>query len=142
MEERMTAKVVPFPVRPPPPKIDWDKVEVARQQHYPKVPKKAVAILKRIMDLKPSGILADDTSGSIVIHDEGDGYPPDPMDIIPRTSDMVWLLDLLDRFGGELAHGKSRFTLQRSKKRCVVFLAQSNSEGTAEGLYLAFGSFN
>ena len=59
------------------------------------------------MALKPSDLLADDTSGYFVIHDTGDGYPPDPTDIVPRTSDMVWLLEILDRFGGELAHGKS-----------------------------------
>jgi hypothetical protein len=141
MEDRMTAKVVPFPIRPPSPKIDWHKVEGARRKHYPRVPKKAVAVLTRIMAFKPTGLLADENSGYIVIHDTGDGYPPDPMDIIPRTSDMVWLLDLLDRYGGELTHGKSRCMVRRSKKRHPVFLVQSISEGTAEGLNLAFGSF-
>jgi hypothetical protein len=134
-------KIVPFPVKPPPPKIDWDKVEATRKKHCPRVPKKAVAILKRIMALKPSGLLTEDTSGTIVIHDAGEGYPPDPLDVAPRTSDMVWLLDLLDRFGGELVYIKSRCLVRRSKKRYPVFLVLGISKQTAEGLNLAFGSF-
>jgi hypothetical protein len=44
------------------------------------------------------------------------------------------VLDLLDRFGGELGYGKLHCRIRRKKKRLPVFIVKEVSEGTAKSL--------
>jgi hypothetical protein len=44
------------------------------------------------------------------------------------------VLDLLDRFGGELAYGNLRCRIRRNKKRLPVFIVKEVSEGTAKSI--------
>ena len=130
------AKVVDFP-RPKKtlPPLDWERLEVERQERFPKVPRTALKILKKIIQAK--GMPSKDGSDPILIFDIPDDcyeYPPIPVYFTPRESDILWVLDLLDRFGGELAYGKLKCHIRRRKKRLPVLVVKEVSEGTAQAL--------
>jgi hypothetical protein len=130
------ATVVDFPgpkrTRPP---LDWGKLELERQERFPKVPRTALKILKKV--ILAEGRPSEDGSDLHLTFDIPDDcyeYPPLPVQFTPRISDIIWVLDLLDRFGGELAYGKLRCHIRRRKKRLPVFVVKEVSEGTAKSI--------
>jgi hypothetical protein len=130
------ATVVDFPrpkkTRPP---LDWERLEMERQERCPKVPKTAIKILKKV--IQAEGRPFKDGSDLILIFDIPDDcyeYPPIPVCFTPRRSEIIWVLDLLDRFGGELAYGNLRCRIRRRKKRLPVFVVKEVSGGTAQAL--------
>jgi hypothetical protein len=130
------ATVVDFP-RPKKtlPPLDWEWLEVDRQERFPKVPRTAIKILKKV--IQAEGRPFKDGSDLILIFDIPDDcyeYPPIPACFTPRRSEIIWVLDLLDRFGGELAYGKLRCHIRRRKKRLPVFVVKEVSDGTAQAL--------
>jgi hypothetical protein len=130
------ATVVDFPgpkrTRPP---LDWERLEVDRQERFPKVPRTAIKILKKV--IQAEGRPSEDGSDPVLIFDIPDGcyeYPPIPVCFTPRKSEILWVLDLLDRFGWELGYGKLHCRIRRKKKRLPVFIVKEVSEGTAKSL--------
>src|SRR5512136_270632 len=116
------SKIIPFPAQVKPSPIDWKELEVVRELQFPKIHKKALVIIQRIWEEKGT------EESYFLIHDTSDGYPPDPITITPCKNDVVWVLDLLDRFGGELCHGSLKCTIRRSRKRPPLFFIQKITE--------------
>jgi hypothetical protein len=130
------ATVVDFPrpkkTRPP---LDWGKLELERQERFPKVPRIALKILKKV--IQAEGRPPKDGNDPVLIFympDDYDEYPPIQVCFTSRRSEIIWVLDLLDRFGGELAYGKQRCHIRRKKKRLPVFVVKEVSGGTAQAL--------
>jgi hypothetical protein len=130
------ATVVDFPrpkkTRPP---LDWERLEVDRQERFPKVPRTALKILKKV--IQAEGRPPKDGNDPVLIFYMPDGcceYPPIQVCFTSRRSEIIWVLDLLDRFGGELAYGKLKCHIRRRKKRLPVFVVKEVSEGTAQAL--------
>jgi hypothetical protein len=119
------------------PEIDWDEVEGIRTLTYPKIPKKALKILRKLVELRP-GLPAPDCY--IHIDDAGGGYPPDPIPVYRSRSCVIWVLDLLDRFGGEMTFGSLTCNVRRKKKRLPVFTIQEITEGKFNALSNTFGN--
>ena len=110
------------------PPIDWDEVESIRQKEYPRVPKKVVVIIKKIFKEPGDDCYFD------MQNFEGEPYPPDPIPLRPIFGDAVWMIDLLDRFGGEVRRGKQRCIIKRKKKKPALFLIQPISRTTRDAL--------
>jgi hypothetical protein len=70
---------------------------------------------------------------------EGD-YPPDPIPLAPIQGDALWILDLLDRYGGEVRSGNQQCIVKRKKKRPALFLVQPISRSTREALFDVLGT--
>jgi hypothetical protein len=133
------ATVVDFPRPRTPPPLDWERLEVERQERFPKVPKTALKILKKV--IQAEGMPSKDETDPILTFDIPDDcyeYPPILVQFTSRRSEIFWVLDLLDRFGGELAYGKLRCCIRRRKKRLPVFVVKEVSEGTAQALNAAY----
>ena len=129
------ATVVDFPRPKTLPPLDWGRLEVERQDRFPKVPRTALKVLKKIIQAK--GMPSKDGSDPILIFDIPDDcyeYPPIPVRFSSRRSEILWLLDLLDQFGGELAYGKLKCHIRRRKKRLPVFVVKEVSDGAAQAL--------
>ncbi len=129
------ATVVDFPRPRTLPPLDWEKLELETQERFPKMPRTALKILKKITQAE--GRPSKDGSDPILIFDIPDDcyeYPPIPVCFTSRMSEILWVLDLLDRFGGELAYGKLRCCIRRKKKRLPVFIVKEVSLGTAQAL--------
>jgi len=129
------ATVVEFPRPRTLPPLDWERLEVERQKRFPKVPRTALKILKKV--IQAEGRPFKDGSDLILTFDIPDDcyqYPPLPVRLTSRKSDILWVLDLLDRFGGELAYGKPHCHIRRKKKRLPVFAVEKVSRGTALAL--------
>lgn len=129
------ATVVDFPRPRTLPPLDWEKLERERRDRFPKVPKTALDILRKMVETegRPSKYGGD----PVLIFDIPDDcydYPPVPVCFTSRRSEILWVLDLLDRFGGELAYGKLRCCICRKKKRLPVFIVKEVSLGTAQAL--------
>ena len=130
------ATIVDFP-RPKKtlPPLDWGRLEVERQERFPKVPRTALKILKKV--IQAQGMPSKDGNDPVLIFDipdESYDYPAIPVCFTPRKSEILWVLDLLDRFGGELAYGKLKCHIRRRKKRLPVFVVKEVSERTAQAL--------
>ena len=127
------AKTIPFP-RPPQkiPDIDWSEIRLLRELRYPKIPKKVLAMLQKIFDKKRSAAL---TEASYVKLDHNEpGYPPDPLPVSRTKHHVLWLMELLDRFGGEISDGKTTCMVRRKVKRHPVFLVQEISGDTKSAI--------
>jgi len=109
--------IIPFPKIDKPPPIDWSVIEAERLVTYPKIPKKALKIIQKILEEESVA-----TEWKVEVMDTGHGYPPDPIPITRCTSGVVWILDLLDRRGGELSYGSLQCKIRRSKKKFPVFV--------------------
>jgi hypothetical protein len=99
------------------------------------VPRTTLKILKKVV--RAEGRPSKDGNDPILIFDIPDDcyeYPPIPVCFTPRRSEILWMLDLLDRFGGELAYGRLRCHIRRRKKRLPVFVVKEVSQGTAQAL--------
>jgi hypothetical protein len=116
------------------PEIDWDEVESIRMAEYPRIPKKALAIIRMIFENPRDDSYFD-------FPDSGDAYPPDPVPIRPVLGDAIWIMDLLDRFGGEIRYGDREYVVKRKKKRPAIFLLQPISQITRDALSDSMGHF-
>jgi hypothetical protein len=74
------ATVVDFPrpkkTRPP---LDWERLEVERRERFPKLPRTALKILKKV--IQAEGRPSKDGSDTVLIFDIPDDcyeYPPNP----------------------------------------------------------------
>jgi|GEM_PF-2639573 len=132
------AKTIPFPGPIQKiPDIDWTDISQLRELRYPKIPKKVQAMLQTIFDKKRSPVL---TGASYVKLDcDEPGYPPDPIPIRLRKYHVLWLMELLDRFGGEISDSKATYTVRRKVKRHPVFLVQEVSHDAKQALSKALG---
>lgn len=133
--KKSVATVVDFPRPRTLPPLDWEKLEMESRERYPKMPKTALKILKKIVQAQ--GVPSKDGGEPVLIFDIPDEcyeYPPIPVCFTPRRSEILWVIDLLDRFGGEVAYGKLRCCIRRNKKRLPVFIVKEVSLGTAQAL--------
>lgn len=121
MEEK--AKVIPFPSPRKVREIDWEAVETARASKYRRIPKKMLAIIRKIFEAKQKS-----AEWHIIVHEAGTLYTPNPIPMFPSTRGIVWMLDLLDRFGGDVSFGRLTCTVRRKEKRKPVFLITEISE--------------
>lgn len=129
-------KIIPFPEASKPLNINWEEIEVEREAQFPKIPKKALKIIRMIFELQKSSQNNPFQESYLMIdHSKEEPYPPDPIQVEYTRGGILWILDLLDRFGGELVCGKLSCQIKRSKKRYPVFLIQkvtSNSRTPRE----------
>jgi hypothetical protein len=114
------------------PPIDWHEVEAIRKTEYPRIPKKAVTVIQK-MFADPG------TDTYFEIQDFEDSYPPDPIPLTPTHGDACWMIDLLDRFGGEVRYGNQPCIVKRKKKKPALFLVQPISLSTREALVNVMG---
>ncbi len=119
--------IIPFPRIEKPPPIDWAAIEAERLVACPKIPKKALKIIQKILE-------EESEAWHVMVTDTGDGYPPNPIPISRSESGVIWILDLLDRFGGELSYGSLHCKIRRSKKRLPVFLIKQVPVSTSSAL--------
>lgn len=130
-------KLLPFPdPSEGKPDIDWVEVEHVRKRRYPKISKKALAVLRSIVDAQD---LPFWPRMYLKICHPHLGNSPDPVLVWRRKSDVLWVLDLLDRFGGELSDGKSTCRVRRPIQRFPVFLVQEVSEEMKSSFNQAVG---
>lgn len=119
--------LIHFPKKTWPP-INWDVIEAIRQKEYPRIPEKVLAIIRDMLETpgdKPS----------FEFNDFGDeDYPPNPLPLRPVQGDAVWIIDLLDRYGGEVCYGKQRCVVRRTKKKPALFLVEAISRTTRDAL--------
>lgn len=127
------SEVIPFPKMHQNVNIDWDRVDSIRKAGYPKVPKKAITLIRKMFE-NPTG-----NESYFEIHDFGEGYPFDPISLAPVQGDALWLLDLLDRYGGEISYGPQTCLIKRKKKKPALFLIQKISAELLEAVHAAIG---
>lgn len=114
------------------PPIDWDEVEAIRKGEYPRIPKKAVTVIQKMF--------ADPGADTYFeIQDFEDSYPPDPIPLTPTQGDACWIIDLLDRYGGEVRYGNQQSIVKRKKKKPALFLVQPISLSVREALVDTIG---
>jgi hypothetical protein len=114
--------VIHFPVtkrRITPTSIDWDQIERLRQQRYPQIPIGALKIIRCIREIEVG--IAERVYWSLEINYESGFYPPEIIESCLIQSDIVWILDLLDRFGGELICGEKICKISRLQSRMPVY---------------------
>lgn len=110
------------------PPIDWDEVDAIRQAEYPRIPQKVLAIIYDTFE-NPGD------QSYFEFHDlGGEDYPPNPVPLRPVQGDAIWMMDLLDRYGGEVRCGKQRCVVKRTKKKPALFLIQPISRMTRDAL--------
>jgi hypothetical protein len=129
------AEIIPFPAKEEPPEIDWEAVERERKENYPRIPKKAITVFREILESRsqPSG-------SYIVVEDAGSSYPPEVISVQRCKSAVMWIMDLLDRYGGTLAGAKLQCTIRRARKRLPVFVVNEITEETRDALTSALGA--
>ena len=74
--------------------------------------------------------------GEMFIVDTDDDFD---LNIIKTDGDVLWLLYLLDRLGGELRYRDLKCTIRRSGDDCPLFIIQSLAEGMRDAANFAFG---
>jgi hypothetical protein len=126
-------RIVPFKKEAKKATIDWLRVEAIRQAEYPRIPKKVVALFRKMFEGPKNA------DSYFEIHAFNVDYPPDKIQIAPVQGDAIWLLDLLDRFGGELRDGNQTCLIKRKKKRPALFILRPISPGTYEALTAIIG---
>ncbi len=106
--------VIPFPVpkrKTTPASIDWEQIERLRQRQYPQIPVEALEIIRHIREIEIG--IRKRAFWSLDINYEPGFYPPEFIESSLNQSDIVWILDLLDRFGGELVCGEKICQISR-----------------------------
>lgn len=110
----------PMPTRSEPTPVDWDRIEAQRKQQYPQIPAEAVEITKRIHQIEYG--LEEKVEWSLEFNVKPDAaYPPEIIESSLKQTDIIWLLDLLDRFGGEVVCGDKICKVPRPQTRLPVF---------------------
>ena len=113
--------IIHFPVakrRINPSFIDWDQIERLRQQRYPQIPVGALKIIRRIREIEVG--IDERAYWSLEVNFEPGFYPPEIIESCLNQSDIIWILDLLDRFGGELVCGEKICKISRLQPRLPV----------------------
>lgn len=118
------ATVIPFPHYTVP-DIDWNEIEEIRVARYPDVSPEIMAILKGLMEATPN---SSEYYEFEIESYSNDIYPPDPIPMIPGKASAIWVMDLLDRFGGTVSYNDLSYTIERDKIRHPVFLIRQLSE--------------
>jgi hypothetical protein len=128
------AKIISFPLYQPP-AINWDEIGALRKRRYPDLPALTIDVIRAFMTSTPrcKEIRSRDYYFSIE-YSSADCYPPDPIPMIPGKACSVWMMDLLDRFGGVIAYGNLRATIKRKKIRYPVFQVERISNAQFVGL--------
>ena len=114
-------KIINFPLskRREPTPVNWDRIENLRQQQYPDVPAQAIEIIRGIREIQ-TGVRQESDWG-LEFNFEHAFYPPENIESSLIEADIVWVLDLLDRFGGELFCGDLFCTISRDEPRLPVY---------------------
>ncbi len=115
------AKILSFPVYRIP-EIDWDEVGQIRKRRYPDLPVEIIDVIRATMTSTPrcKEIRSRDYCFNFDCC-SADRYPPEPVPMIPGKACSVWMMDLLDRYGGQVAYGDMRVVVTRKKIRYPVF---------------------
>lgn len=133
-DAKTSAKIIQFP-KYTPPEIDWDEVEEIRTSRYPDLPIEVIDVFQKMMASKPNSKNVVNENYYWEIHSYSDDiYPPDPIPIIPGKASTIWLMDLLDRFGGTVDYGGLNCTVERNEIRYPVFSIQRVSEEQHSGM--------
>jgi hypothetical protein len=127
------SRVVPLKQEATKVSIDWDRVEMIREAEYPRIPKKIVAMIRKMFEGPKNA------DSYFEIHALNLDYPPDPIPVAPVQGDALWLIDLLDRFGGVLQSEKQTCMIKRKKKRPALFILLPISPGTHEAVRAVIG---
>jgi hypothetical protein len=133
--ELIMDNVIPLHKHVSKPVIDWEKVEAIRAGEYPKIPKSLLATIRGMFE-NPGG-----SDVLLEIDDFDDGYPPDPIGLAPLQGDAIWIMDLLDRYGGSLRNGKKHCVIRRRKKRPALYIVQPITPGTRQALHDVIGPY-
>ena len=115
-----SAKIIPFPHYSVP-QIDWDEIEAIRNERYPNLPPEIMEVLKPSMESTPDS--ADSVNFQIT-GDTDDMYPPNPIPLYPGKACAIWMMDLLDRFGGTVSYNDLSCTIEREESKYPVFVIQ------------------
>ena len=120
-------QILPFPKEARKLTVDRHAVEEERKTEFPKIPKKALQIIRNNMESysRKSSMHGDDSRADLP--DIGDIFSKMHIAFSPRKSDILWVLSLHDRFGGYFSDGKHECTVRRAKKRLPVFIIQEIS---------------
>jgi hypothetical protein len=124
------AKVIPFPVYTVP-FIDWEEIEQIRAERYPDLPAQILEVLEPLMASTPSDGTACDLEVEAF---SDDPYPPQPIPMIPGKAGAMWLMDLLDRFGGQVTYGDLTCAVERQDPKFPVFQVGPLSRGQFAGI--------
>jgi hypothetical protein len=128
------AKIISFPIYQPP-AINWDDIGTLRKRRYPNLPAQTIDVIRAFMTSTPrcKEIRSRDYYFNIEFY-SADAYPPDPIPMIPGKACSVWMMDLLDRFGGVIGYGNLRAAVKREKIRYPVFQVERISNAQFVGL--------
>ncbi len=114
------SSIIPFP-RYSVPTIDWDEIERIRVERYPELPPEIIEVLKPLMASTPA---SSDRYSFQINSDSDEMYPPDPIPLIPGKACAIWMMDLVDRFGGTVSYNDLSCTFEREKSKLPVYLIQ------------------
>ncbi len=130
--------IIQFPQRKQPANINWHELETESLQAFPKIPKTAVQLLKKVLT-DPHGLKNPNAYAAVYGPGPGAGYPQGPIPFFGTKSGVLWLLDLFDRLGGEIVHGTDKHVIKRAKKRYPVFQLFETSEASYKGWLRTLG---
>lgn len=140
----MAAKIIPFPVKKhtnPPPCIDWENVELKRSNYFPHVPKVATLILRYILEAKPDSRKWRNGEWLVALGDLSSEEPRPRYPLaVTDDSDVIEILDRLERFGGQLAWGRLECHLTRNEKRPQLKLLHQISNPAQRAFMSSMGS--
>jgi len=124
------AAVIPFPQYTVP-HIDWDEIETIRKEWYPDLPAEIIDVLKPMMASTP-----DDTATYEFQFSSGsdDPYPPDPVPLIPGKACAIWMMDLMDRYGGIVTYSGLSCAVEREEIKHPVYMIQPISREQFSGI--------
>jgi len=127
--------VIDFPLakRSDPTPVDWDRIELLRQQRYPDIPAHAIEIIRYIREVETGTRL--NTEWSLELNSEDAFYPPENIESSLIEADIVWILDLLDRFGGELFCGDMFCAVTRDQPKSPAYWITKMDQKSYEGIY-------
>ncbi len=112
--------------------VDWDRIEALRQQQYPQIPVETVEIIRRIRRIETG--VEKRADWSLEINIEDCFYPSRDIECSLSTADIIWIMDLLDRFGGELLCGEMSCKIVRFQARPPAFWINRLNQITFQGI--------
>ena len=124
------AVVIPFPHYTVP-HIDWDEIETIRKEWYPDLPADIIDVLKPMMASTPDNTDHYEFQFST---DSDDLYPPDPVPLIPGKACVIWMMDLMDRYGGVVTYSGLSCAVEREDIKHPVYLVQPISRQQFSGI--------
>jgi hypothetical protein len=88
----------------------------------PQIPIGALKIIRCIREIEVG--IAERVYWSLEVKFEPGFYPPEIIESCLNQSDIVWIMDLLDRFGGELVCGEKICKISRLQPKAASLLGQ------------------